>query len=268
MARICVINLIPEEIGPLFTRYAREVSAKVWRADTELGIKSPQPGLQSLASMSLYFELLNRREIVEKAIEAEREGYDAVVIHCFGDPGVRAARSVLNIPVIGSCESSLALACNYGSKIGIVTMSEPFLAKEIAENVRLYGFQERAIPNPVRSISIPWQEWLRMGPEEAVEKAIPDVVGRARECIADGADVIVIGCTMIGPICTMAGLSKVPDTDVPILDCLAVALKTAEMIVDFNAKLGLPSVGRTGIYAKHREKDFNRNRVAFGLKAY
>ena len=266
MAKICVVNLIPEEIGHLFTRYAKAISGKVWRSDTELGIKSPSPGLATLSHLCTYFDLLNKKELVEKALEAEKEGYDAVVIHCFLDPGVREAKGVLNIPVVGPAESSLLTACAYGQKFGVVTISEPLGVKQMELMIREYGLQDRAILKPVRPISMPWPEWLRKGPEEAIEEVLPDIVEKARGCVEDGADVVVIGCTMLGPLCTMAGISKIPDTDVPILDCLAVALKTAETMVDFNARMGVPCVGRSGIYRKPRDKDLNRNRAAFGLK--
>ncbi|MDY6834798.1 MAG: aspartate/glutamate racemase family protein [Chloroflexota bacterium] len=266
MAKICVVNLIPEEIGHIFTHYAKEISGKVWRPETELGIKSPNPGMATLSHLCLYFDLLNKRELVEKALEAEQEGYDAVVIHCFLDPGVREAKSVLNIPVIGPAESSLLAACTYGQKFGIVTISEPLGVKQMETMIRDYGLQDRAIHKPVRPISMPWPEWLRKGTDEAIEEVLPDIIEKAKDCVDDGADVVVIGCTMLGPICTLAGISKIPDMDVPILDCLSVALKTAETVVDFNTSLGLPCVGRSGIYRNPRAKDLERNRTAFGLK--
>ncbi len=266
MAKICVVNLIPEKIGHLFTRYAKEISAKVWRPETELGIKSPDKGFASLSHLCAYFDLLNKRELVEKALEAESEGYDAVVIHCFLDPGVREAKSVLNIPVVGTGESSLLTACSYGQRFGVVTISEPLGVKQIDLMIREYGLQDRAIMKPVRPISMPWSQWLRKSPEEAIKEVLPDIIEKAKGCVADGADVVVLGCTMLGPICTLAGISTIPGEDIPILDCLSVGLKTAETMVDFNARMGLPCVSRAGIYTKPREKDINRNRAAFGLR--
>src|SRR5690625_1137134 len=37
---------------------------------------------------------------IERAIEAERRGFDAVITGCFGDPGVDAARERVRNPVI------------------------------------------------------------------------------------------------------------------------------------------------------------------------
>lgn len=268
MARICVVDIVAEEISQQFTYYAEKISAKVLGTGTEIGVKALKPGIVSLGSYAAYFEFLNRREIIEKVIEADREGYDAVVVHCFGDPGVREARGVVNIPVIGPGESSLLLACMLGHKFGVVTVNAPNAVPGMEIMIREYGLQDRAIPKSVRTISMAWKEWLRKGPEEATELVLPDIIDKAEGCVADGADVIIIGCTMLGPLCTLSGIAKIPDSDIPILDCLAVALKTAEYVVDLNSRLGLPPVSRASLYARPREKDFNRMRTVFGLKTY
>ncbi len=269
MVKICLVNPLPEKHAYQLIQYGEEISAKVLRSDTKVGFKSPRGAVGLTGGGSRYLSVLNDMEIVEKIIEAEREGYDAVVVHCFLDPGVRLARSAVSIPVIGPGESTMALALSYGSRFGVVTMPNPDVVKVIENRVREYGLQDRAV-EPVRPISIPLGIWARMGKEEASEKDLPNIMDRARECVADGADVIVMGCTMVGPLCTFAGISKVPDidADVPILDCLSVALKTAENVLDFNAMMGLPPIGRTGIYAKAPEKAFSRTREAVGLKTY
>lgn len=268
MARICVVDIVAEEISQQFTYFAKEVSAKVMNPGTEVGVKALNPGMVSLAGFGAYFEFLNRGQIIEKVIEADREGYDAVVVHCFADPGVRIARSVVNIPVIGPGESSLLFACMMGYKFGVVTVNAPNAVPGMEAMIREYALEDRAIHKPVRPITMPWKEWLRKGPKEAIELVLPDIIEKSRECVADGADVIVIGCTMLGPLCTLSGIAKIPDSDIPILDCLAVALKTAEHVVDLNAKLGLPPVSRASLYGQPREKDFNRFREVFGLKTY
>src|SRR5690348_6350752 len=43
----------------------------------------------------------------DRCAAAERDGFDAVIIHCFVDPGLRAARDRVGIPVIGPGEVTL-----------------------------------------------------------------------------------------------------------------------------------------------------------------
>jgi allantoin racemase len=47
-------------------------------------------------------------EILSRIIEAEKGGYDAVVVHCFGDPALHAARECVRIPVVGAGENLAA----------------------------------------------------------------------------------------------------------------------------------------------------------------
>ncbi len=52
------------------------------------------------------------------AMEFEKEGYDAVIISCAGDPGVVDARKATAIPVIGAGRATAAIARGIGSRIG------------------------------------------------------------------------------------------------------------------------------------------------------
>src|SRR5436190_21310524 len=51
----------------------------------------------------------------------EGEGADAVVIACFGDPGLFALRELAPVPVVGMAEASCHLASTLGRKFSIVT---------------------------------------------------------------------------------------------------------------------------------------------------
>ncbi len=51
---------------------------------------------------------------VEAAIQAQRDGYDAVAMGCLGEPGVEAAKEALDIPVIGEAQAVM----HYASMVG------------------------------------------------------------------------------------------------------------------------------------------------------
>ena len=265
--RLCVIEPIVEEIDQHFRYYAEQVAAKVLRPDTSLVVKGISPGATKIHDAgNAYGKLLNETSIVEKIIEAEQEGFDAAIVHCFIDPGVRQARSVVNIPVIGPGESSLLFACTLGHKFGVVTINAPTPPLDMEMMIRTYGLEDRAIARSVRSISMPMLEYARLSSEEARERVLPDILDRARECVAEGAEVVVIGCTGLGPVCTLSGVTKIPEMDVPIIDCLSVGIKAAEAIADFEQRLGLLPVARVRMYFKPRDKDLDRVRTAFGKK--
>ena len=268
MAKICVINIQGEEISGLFTHYAKEVGARVLRPDTQLDTKSPSPGVKrAFALSSSYVTLLNKREMIEKIIEAEREGYDAAVVHCFLDPGMREAREVVNIPVFGPGESSLLLACMLGHKFAIIGINDQKVVPDTYNMLRLYGLESRAITNSVRLMTMPFKEFV-FKVKEAQDEIISNVIEISKRCVAEGAETIILGCTGLGPIFTIAGVTSIPDMEVPILDCLAVAIKAAESVVDFKERLNIPVTSRACMYKPPKEKDLMMARENFGLKSF
>jgi allantoin racemase len=187
---------------------------------------------------SLYTELLNNLAIVENTVQAEREGFDAVVLGCWADP-LWEAREAVDIPVVGIGESAMLLALSLGYKFAVITVA-PGVIPTIELDLRLYGLQDRAIPRPVRALDPPSDaELLLESVTDPHSRFIPNFERVARGCIEDGAEVIVVGCGYYGPILTMHGYNEVPGTGVPVLDCSAAGLKMAELLVDLAQSTGL-----------------------------
>lgn len=55
------------------------------------------------------------------AIQAERDGFDAIVIYCFSDVGLEACRENVRIPVIAPGETALAVAQTLCNRFVVVT---------------------------------------------------------------------------------------------------------------------------------------------------
>jgi allantoin racemase len=91
----------------------------------------------------------------------------------------------------------------------------------------------------------------------------------AKECVADGADVIVIGCAGTSLFCSMVGFNQITIDGqvVPIIDSVMAAVKTAEMAVDIKKGVGLPMPSRTRNYVLPSKEDWARVRANFGLPA-
>ena len=87
---------------------------------------------------------------------------------------------------------------------------------------------------------------------------------KAKELAQDGAEAIVIGCSLYGVICSVARFVKLQE-DIPIIDVMTVGFKMAEFTVDLKNSLGLPVISRVGKYQRVRDKDIQRLRVNVGL---
>ncbi|MBM4463488.1 MAG: hypothetical protein FJ012_09200 [Chloroflexi bacterium] len=271
--KLCMIQAsqLPEEFRDMAFGILKPSFEKVLRPDTKVilkGLKSGLMGDNYLDFDNPYFSLLNKRGIVEAVIEAEKEGFDAAWVNCFGDPGVAEARHAVNMPVFGPAESSMLFACQLGRKFAIITANMPNQVPQVEEQVRLHRLEGRLIPNGVRLDKDPFPEaFPRYIQDPKVAAESTEAV--ARECVADGADVIIIGCCGTGPLCSMAGFNKITvrGQDVPILDPVMVVAKTAEMAVDIRKGVGLPIPSRVGGRAIPSKEDMARVRSAFGLPA-
>lgn len=266
MARLCYVCITTEESSRPYLSLVEKVFQKTAREDTEVVVKAVNPGVDRIFPMaSLYFDYLNKREIIERVLEAEKDGFDAAIVGCFFDPGVQEAREIVNIPVIGMGESSLHFACLLGYKIAVVTVNDVKATQEIEMNITLQGLKDRLITNGVRRISTSTMDVFTKGMQEP-QLVASDILERSRECVRDGAEVVLVGCNGLGPLCTVSGVSEVEEVHAPILDCVAVSIKVAEALVDLQRRLSLPPVSRARLYAMPREKDMLRVRETFGLK--
>jgi allantoin racemase len=136
---------------------------------------------------SAYEEYLSVPGAVERVVEAERAGFDGVVLGCFGDPGIDAMREMTGIPVIGPGEASMLFAASLGHRFSIVTVlaSVVPLLERLAWQVGV----DRKLAS-VRAIDVPVLE-LGRDPQETVNRMV--VQGeQARD--HERADAIIMGC--------------------------------------------------------------------------
>ena len=214
--RILAIHPILEREG--YDELTREILSKVAFQGTEIDVVSLERGPASIESA--YDEALAVPEVLKIVVEAERQGYDAVVILCMGDPGVAPARELVKIPVVGPCQAALAIASTLGERCSILTILREAVPV-FWRLARRYGFEGHLAS--VRSIEIPvlklWDD------REAVFRALAREGKAAVE--EDGADVLVLGCTGMMDL----GEKLQRELGVPVVDPALAALKYAELLV-------------------------------------
>ena len=225
-------------LGMFRKSYAQlhRVVKDVAREDTIIEINHLKHGAYLV--MGSYLEMLNNVWLIDGIIEAEKQGYDAAIIGCGNDPGLQQARQAVDIPVIGATESGMLLASILGHKFGVITVMDE-LVPMCERNIRSYGLESRAT-NPVRVYqcgSNPLMGLLDMllNPE----LINPQFENLCRECIADGAEVIVPACCALSPATSLRDYKVVPGTGVPVIDITQVAVKMAELFVDLKRSIGL-----------------------------
>ena len=170
-------------------------------------------------------EALAVPDTVARIVEAEREGVDAVVIDCMGDPGLKPARECVSIPVLGPCETAMHLASMLGHCFSVVTVLERI--RPMIENLaKVYGVPGKL--KSVRAVEIPVLDLE--GDQSRVERALTEQALLAVE--QDRADAIIFGCTgMLG--CADAVRRGLLDAghDAPVIDPVPAAIHVAAALL-------------------------------------
>ena len=174
-----------------------------------------------------YYEALVVPDVLHRLVSAEQEGFDAAVIGCFYDPGLEAAKEITRIVVTAPAEASMCLAASLGHRFSVIIGRNSWIP-QMMENVNRYGMKERLAS--FRSIGIPVR---RMRDDE--QRTTDRIREEAAAAVAkDGADVVILGCTM------EYGLASAiqQELKIPILDPVIAAFKTAEFRAQLKKKYG------------------------------
>jgi allantoin racemase len=260
--RICVVHVNCEELSRDYSKLIDTNLRRVKRPDTEIVHKYVARLRRAADTVFAFPIILNKIDVVQRAVEAEAEGCDAVMVACSGDPGVIEARTLVDIPVVGPMEATLHLAAQYGRKIGIVTVQDPSwveYCETMTESAglagRLAGIEKIDIPSPVA-----FTEGF-VNPAPVMES----VVAAARRLIDRGANAIVLGSAGLSVMASTNRLAEVPGAGIPIFDTMSVGFKLAELRADLGHSLGLPAISRIGVFEKMDARNRERIVKLFGL---
>lgn len=233
--KIVVIN--PNTSESMTAHLRRELES-VKARDTELLVVNPEHGPVSIESA--YDEAYAIPPTLELIKRSEQDGADAVVLACFSDPGLEAAREAVSIPVIGLEESTLHVAATLGHRFTILTSFRQRVPSKI-EHVHMRGLASRLAS--IRPLEMSVLE-MDAHPDRTKQRILEVATDAVRN---DGAEVIVLGCA------GLAGYASEIEAQlgVSVLDPSPIALKTAELMVALNLRQS-----KRGLYATPPAKTF------------
>jgi allantoin racemase len=214
-----------ELITPIITRGIRTLAEvqPLERADLSISHSLLDQGPASIESE--FDEALSVPDTIRKAIDAERQGANAIIIDCMGDPGLQSCREVVTIPVLGPCQTALHTAGLLGHSFAFVTVLgrlRPMIARLVASYGLCANYASfRAVDIPVLDIGYSLAK---------LNEAL------AREAIAgvkeDHADVVVLGCTgFLGCASAIRQALLAAGLDVPVIDPIPLAVHVADALV-------------------------------------
>ncbi len=177
---------------------------------------------------------------------AEQHGYDAAVIGCFYDPFLRAAREVSgSMAVTAPAEAFLHIASTLGERASILVGRSKWIP-EMHENVVKYGFEDRHTGFRVLRMTV---NEFQADPACTEDRILTEARKAVEE---DGADVIVLGCTI------EFGFYKTVQKEigVPVIDAIVAPLRYAEFLADINSRHGWGTSRALG-YERPDEAELN-----------
>ncbi len=186
-------------------------------SNVEVGIDDVPEGPNSIESM--YEEYLSIPAACRRVVELEAEGWDAIILGCYGDPGLDAMRELVSIPIIGPGEATALMAASLGHRFTVITVTESVIAPT-ERQIRNVGVGEKLAS--VRVVGIPVLE-LHEDRDRAVEATIEQGYQAIKE---DRADSLILGCMSMGFLDIAEEASA--ELGVPFLNPGRVSLKFAE----------------------------------------
>ena len=119
-------------------------------AGVEAVVRETENGPASVESSAE--EYLSVPGILEAAPRLEAEGFDAIIIGCFGDPGLAPTRELVNIPVVGPGQAGALAAAQLGQRFAIITVVEEVIPA-IRRQMRGYGLE--SLVADIRAVDVP-----------------------------------------------------------------------------------------------------------------
>ena len=194
------------------------------RADSTIETVQPEHGPRTIETYyDEYLAIPGVLACIVRDLNGPRPA-DAYILACWGDPGIEAARELTRTPVIGIAEASLLVANSLGAKFGVVTTlaRTQHMVEKTVEKVGLSAHCSAVICTdlPVRAT------------EDDRGTAVTVMAAGARQALAAGAEVIVLGCA------GMSGLDTQLEAElgVTVIDSVAAAVVYAEALAQLGKR--------------------------------
>jgi len=167
--------------------------------------------------------VLETPALVKKIIEAERDGFDAVVQTDAFDPGVEAARLAVRIPVVGALRASCHFAATLCDRFALTVPLDSYVPYvwRLVETYRMTHFV-----TGIKVIGMYEPGDLSKYHDAILERTVTVT----RELVADGAQALIPLAARLVP--AAVGAEEVErEVGIPVINTQAVSIRFAELMV-------------------------------------
>lgn len=188
---------------------------------TQIDMFATDAGAVSIESR--YEEYLAIPAAIEKAGQLEKQGYDALIIGCAGDPGYDGMREMTSkMLVVAPGQASMAMAALLGNQFGVLTVTDGMMY-----DCRATAFKAGVMDKlaAVKALNLPITE-IRQHREESLRR----IIAAAREMVeGDRVDAITMACMSMGFLDITREIEAA--VGVPVICPVRAGVKMAEAMV-------------------------------------
>ena len=222
MSKVLVLVPFALDESQIAHREAQTRSVSL-RPDVTFHFKPVKAGPTSVASPHDW--MLLDISLFEAGLNAEADGFDAVVIDTVSDSGADGLRSMLDIPVVAPGRASMIFSLTLGRRFGVMAQWQPAMARyekvldEWGLRSRCAGVEHFDTPPDFANLIV--------GKEDAI---FPKMESACHRLIDRGADVICLGSTTMHQ--AHGYLSSV--LEVPVVNPGPLSYKLVEVMLALN----------------------------------
>lgn len=243
--KILYLSMSREEYSPNYFPYLRSYIDQVKSPGTQVELRGTRVGrIDSFR----FFEVLDWVSIMDSAIAAQQDGFDAIAIGNILDPALREARSMVDIPVLGLGETSMLTSCMMGSQFSLVGVN-PYFGGRFEENVAKYGLRERLASIECMGLT-PHELDACFTDPDGRQKAIDSFTAAARASLDKGAEVVIPAGGRLTAFLNAVNIREVDGA--PLLDGTVSLVAAVEAAVRVHCQSG-SFVSRRRLYARAPE---------------
>jgi len=116
----------------------RKLYENIKRSDTYIDVIGLEKGSEDIEYF--YDEEIAKTELLREVKKAERDNFDGILIYCTGDPGLNAAREIVNIPIVGLGQTELHMASLLCFRFTVISPGSSVMIEEL---IRKYGMEKK-----------------------------------------------------------------------------------------------------------------------------
>lgn len=189
-----------------------------------------------LGKQMTYLDHLETHEVIDNALKAQAEGYDAFLIGHFSDTGLEEIRKFVHIPVLALCESAIHQAAMMGANFAVVAINEKGAQRNV-EKIARYGLRSRLHSVPRMTMDRTLDLNLAFTDVKERRRVCDQFLGAANQAVDAGAEVVISAGGVVMALLVAAGVHQAA-RGAPILNGILALVKNAEAAVKMNRVMG------------------------------